>query len=158
MWCSPDAPNAGHEAFQRGKARGLHIAWANPTPDETMRLSTRAHGFLDYATGILLIAAPWMLGFARGGAETWVPVAVGASVLAYSLLTDYELGVVRRIQVPVHLWLDGLGGLFLAASPWIFAFDEHVWIPHVAAGVFEMLVAFLTNTIPGYERRRGART
>jgi hypothetical protein len=29
-----------------------------------------------------------------------------------------------------------------------------VWIPHVAFGVLELLVAAVTETIPGYERRR----
>ncbi|MBV9774576.1 MAG: hypothetical protein JO040_11535, partial [Gemmatimonadetes bacterium] len=72
-----------------------------------------------------------------------------------SLFTDYELGAVRRLQMPVHLWLDGLGGILLAASPWIFGFDQTVWIPHVAAGAFEVLAALVTNTIPSYERRRG---
>ena len=122
-----------------------------------MRLSTRLHGMLDYLVGALLIAAPWILDFARGGPETWVFVGAGAAALAYSLFTDYELGLVRRIQMPVHLWLDGLSGIFLAVSPWIFAFDNEVRIPHVAAGVFEIVVALMTNTIPGYERRRGVR-
>lgn len=120
-------------------------------------LSTRVHGVLDYLFAALLIAAPWLLGFARGGAETWVPVAIGASALVYSLLTDYELGVVRRIQMPVHLWLDALGGAVLAISPWLFEFDEHVWVPHLVLGAVELLVAFLTNTVPGYERRQGER-
>ena len=122
-----------------------------------MRLSTHLHGYLDYSVGVLLIAAPWILGFARGGAESWVFVAAGVGAIAYSLFTDYELGLVRRIQMPVHLWLDGLAGILLAVSPWLFAFDDVVRIPHLVAGIFEIVVALVTNTIPGYERRRGAR-
>ena len=122
-----------------------------------MRLSTRIHGYLDYLIGALLIGAPWLLGFARGGAETWVPVAVGATALVYSLFTDYELGLVRKIQMPVHLWLDGLAGVLLVASPWLFAFDEVVRTPHLVVGAVEIAAALLTNTIPGYDRRRGAR-
>lgn len=122
-----------------------------------MRLSTRLHGYLDYVVGLLLIAAPWAFGLARGGAETWVFVGAGAGALLYSLFTDYELGLVRRIQMPVHLWLDGIVGILLAVSPWLFAFDDAVRIPHVAAGVMEIVVALITNTIPGYERRRTER-
>ena len=122
-----------------------------------MRLSTRIHGILDYTVGVLLIAAPWILGFADGGMESWVFVGAGVAALIYSLFTDYELGLVRRIQMPVHLWLDGISGVFLMASPWVFAFDDLVRIPHLAAGAFEIVVALLTNTIPGYDRRRGTR-
>lgn len=119
-------------------------------------LSTRVHGVMDYLMGALLIALPWLGGFATGGAEQWVPVGVGALVLLYSLFTDYELGAVRRLGMPVHLWLDALGGIFLAASPWVFAFDQQVWMPHLALGLTEVLAAMLTNTIPSYERRRTA--
>jgi hypothetical protein len=122
-----------------------------------MRLPTRVHGMLDYLLGALLIGAPWLFGFAAGGAETWVPVALGAVVLLYSLFTDYELGVVKKLQMPAHLLLDAAGGLLLAVSPWLFGFDEFVWIPHVALGLVETVTAAITNTVPGYERRRAGR-
>lgn len=117
-------------------------------------ISTRVHGFLDYAIGALLIVSPWLLGFARGGAETWVPVGAGVAALGYSLFTDYELGAIRRIQMTVHLWLDGIAGVLLAASPWLLGFDQHVWVPHVVLGALEIGAALLSNTIPSYERRR----
>ena len=60
-----------------------------------LRVPTRVHGMLDYAIGALLIALPFLGGFGQGP-QTWVPVALGAGVIAYSLLTDYELGAVRR--------------------------------------------------------------
>lgn len=117
-----------------------------------MRLATRIHGMLDYTVGALLIALPFVLGFG-GGAQRWVPVGLGAAVIAYSLLTDYELGAVKRLQPPAHLWLDGLGGVLLAASPWLFGFDSEVWIPHVVFGALLVAAAVITDTIPGYERR-----
>jgi hypothetical protein len=119
-----------------------------------MRLSTRVHGMLDYLVGVLLIALPWLTGFARGGAETWAPVLFGGASLVYSALTDYELGLVRRLAMPTHLLLDGLGGALLAVSPWLLGFDQTVWIPHVVAGLFAIVAATLTDTIPGYDRRR----
>lgn len=122
-----------------------------------MRLPTRIHGVLDYLLGALLIASPWLLGFADGGAEQWAPVVLGVAVLAYSLFTDYETGVVKRLQMPVHLMLDALGGLLLAASPWMLGFDDRVWLPHVVLGLIQAATAGVTNTVPGYERRRAAR-
>jgi hypothetical protein len=115
-------------------------------------LTTRVHGVLDYLVGALLILVP-LLGHWPGPAAA-VPIALGAAALVYSLLTDHELGVARKLPMQVHLWLDALSGLVLAASPWLFGFDQQMWVPHVAAGLFEVVVAFFTNTIPSYERRR----
>ena len=74
--------------------------------------------------GALLIVAPWIFDFARGGAETWVPVVLGASAILYSLMTDYEMGVARAISLPTHLWLDALSGAFLSPTDPDSAFIE----------------------------------
>jgi hypothetical protein len=111
-------------------------------------IPTRIHGMLDYLMGALLIAAPWILDFNRGGAETWVPVILGAGVILYSLFTDYELGAVRKLSMSAHLWLDLLGGAFLAASPWLFGFDEYVYLPHLILGLAEMGAAIFTKKVP----------
>lgn len=117
-------------------------------------IPTRIHGMLDYGMGILLIAAPWLFGFAAGGAETWIPVIVGAGALLYSLLTDYELGLVRSISMPVHLGLDAVSGLFLAVSPWIFGFADFVYLPHLILGIAEIGAALTTEKVPADQRRR----
>ena len=117
-------------------------------------LTTRVHGVLDYLVGLLLLVGPHMHGW--HGPAAWVPMALGAATLVYSVCTDYELGLLRRIPMPVHLWLDALSALLLIASPWLFGFDQNGWDRHVIIGVFELLVAFFTNTIPSYERRRAA--
>ena len=110
---------------------------------------TRVHGMADYLLGALLIVAPWLFRFADGGAETWVPVVLGAGVVLYSLLTDYELGLVRRIPMPTHLWLDLAGGAVLAASPWVLGFADDVWLPHLVVGLIEIGAALTTRTEPG---------
>lgn len=109
-------------------------------------ISTRVHGMLDYAMGGLLIVAPWLFGFADGGAETWVPVILGAGAIAYSLFTDYELGAVRRIPMGTHLGLDAGAGVLLAASPWLFGFAEFVYLPHLVLGLVEIGAALSTRT------------
>jgi hypothetical protein len=115
-------------------------------------IGTKTHGYLDYIMGVLLIAAPWIFDFDRGGAETWVPVVLGAGVIVYSLLTDYELGASRQISMRTHLLLDMIGGALLAASPWIFGFADYVWAPHLVLGVLEIGAALFTKTVPDTER------
>lgn len=117
-------------------------------------IPTRIHGILDYLTGLLLIVLPWLLGFAQGGAETWLPVVLGAGVILYSLVTDYELGVWRRLAMGTHLALDLAGGALLAVSPWLFGFSDVVWAPHLVLGVFEILAALMTQTVAADRRGR----
>jgi hypothetical protein len=113
-------------------------------------ISTKVHGVLDYLMGVILIASPWLLNFDRGGAETWVPVALGAGVILYSLFTDYEYSVSRSISMRTHLTLDVLSGIFLAVSPWIFGFDEYVYLPHLILGILEIGAGAMTETTPRY--------
>ncbi len=120
-------------------------------------IPTRIHGMADYATGLLLIAAPWLLGFADGSAAQWVPVLIGASILVMSLLTDYELSLSRVIPMPVHLGVDAAGGLLLAASPWIFGFADRVFWPHLIIGLLEIGAAVMTRTTPDTSAYSGSR-
>lgn len=111
-------------------------------------IPTRVHGILDYAVGAILAVSPWLFGFARGGAETWVPVVLGAGAILYSLFTNYEWGVSRQLSMPTHLMLDLLSGIFLAASPWIFGFADHVYLPHLIFGILEIGVSLMTKRQP----------
>jgi len=111
-------------------------------------IPTRIHGILDYLVGIILIASPWVFDFDNGGAETWVPVIVGIMVLMQTIITDFEVGIIRKLPMVSHLRMDLFIGLFLAASPWIFNFDEVVWEPHVIFGIFSILASLMTRTTP----------
>lgn len=111
-------------------------------------LSTRAHGIMDYLVGALLIAAPFILDFDRGGAETWVPVIVGAVIILQALMTNFEVGAFKALSMNMHLNMDYLIGIFLAASPWIFNFDDYVYLPHLIVGVAIVLEAMMTRTVP----------
>ncbi|WP_224999587.1 SPW repeat protein [Cesiribacter sp. SM1] len=111
-------------------------------------IPTRIHGMVDYLMGLLLIASPWIFNFNRGGAETWIPVILGAGLILISLFTDYELSVSRKISMPTHLWMDVLAGAFLAVSPWLFDFDEYVYLPHLILGIAEIGAGLFTKKVP----------
>jgi hypothetical protein len=112
-------------------------------------IPTRIHGMLDYASGLLLIALPYLLGFADGTIQQWLPQILGVAAIFYAIFTDYELGAVRAMPMRVHLFLDGASGMLLAASPWLFGFHERVWLPHLVLGLFEIGAALTTRTVPG---------
>jgi hypothetical protein len=121
-------------------------------------ISTRMHGIMDYLLGILIIASPWVLNFAAGGAETWVPVVIGALILAQTAMTDFEPGLVHIIPMRTHLIMDIFIGAALACSPWLFSFNERVWMPHVILGIVPILMYLVTNKEPGYSPRNVHRT
>ena len=114
---------------------------------------TRVHGVADWLMGALLVALPWLLGLDRGGPEGLVPLTLGAAALVVTFFTDHELGIMRRIPMPMHLWVDGLAGALLAASPWLFGFADRVWLPHVALGLTEIVAAFVTQRQPADRTR-----
>ncbi len=119
-------------------------------------LPTKIHGVLDYLVGIILIAAPWLFDFARGGAETWVPVILGAGTIIYSLMTNYELGMSKNISMDTHLSLDLWSGVLLAVSPWLFSFSEYVYLPHLLVGLLEIGVSLVTEKTPSVRTHRTA--
>lgn len=121
-----------------------------------MRLiPTRLHGLLDDVIGLTLLLAPWALGFARDGPETWVPVLVGAGIIGGSHFTDYEWGAMPVIPMSTHLLLEFGSGVLLAASPWLLDFAEEVWLPHVIGGIAQAGVALLTHATPSGDHYLG---
>ena len=115
-------------------------------------IDTRTHGILDYATGALLLAAPYLFGFATGGIEQWLPQLLGAMTIAMSLFTDYELSISRAIPLRVHLGIDMVSGALLAVSPWLFGFAGIIWWPHLLVGLMEIVIPMMTRPEPDLVR------
>jgi hypothetical protein len=109
-------------------------------------ISTRVHGMMDYAMGVLLLASPYLFGFATGGVKQWLPMILGFALIGLSLLTRYELGAFGVVPMPVHLAIDGLSGALLAVSPWLFGFAGIVYLPHLILGLIELGTSLMTET------------
>jgi hypothetical protein len=111
------------------------------------RISSTTHGVLDYVVGLALIAAPWLFGFASNGPDTQIPITLGIVTILYSIITRYEMGAIKWLPFRAHLVIDFLSGVFLAASPWLFNFADKVYVPHLAAGILELLVVLFTDPV-----------
>lgn len=120
-------------------------------------MSTRVHGMTDYAMGILLLASPYLFGFATGGVKQWLPMILGVAMIGMALFTRYELGAVRVIPMPAHLAVDGLSGALLAISPWLFGFAGMVYLPHLILGLIELGASLTTETHTDVDDRVTAR-
>jgi hypothetical protein len=73
---------------------------------------------------------------------------LGIIIVLYSLLTDYEMGLLRWIPFPAHLAIDLAGGVVLIASPWLFGFSDAVRWPHLLPGIMEILVVLMSRARP----------
>lgn len=70
----------------------------------TKLIPTRVHGVLDYLFGVMYIALSLLLSWPQPAAT--ILMALGAGVLLYSILTRYELGLVKLLPMPAHLVID----------------------------------------------------
>ncbi len=105
---------------------------------------------LDYLFGAVLLATPWLMGFADWGPAHLVMFVIGLGAIGYALITDYELGVWKILKMPAHLVMDVLFGLALVASPFFLGFQDHISSPHLALGAFAMAAGAFTQAAPGY--------
>jgi hypothetical protein len=82
-----------------------------------------AHGAVEYAVAVLLIAAPFLFGF-KASAAVAVSIVVGVLVLVIAASTDGPTSLVNSIPIPAHLLLDVVLAAVLVASPFLFAFND----------------------------------
>jgi hypothetical protein len=124
-------------------------------------IPTRLHAPLDYIVGAGLIAAPWIFQFSDLTTPTVLSIVLGVGLIAYSLVTNYELGVWRVAPMAVHNLFDIAAGAVAVAAPWLFGFaDEgaNVWAPFVVVGVAAIFLGLTTKQEGGYSYRKSSPT
>ncbi|OYQ36328.1 hypothetical protein CHU92_09920 [Flavobacterium cyanobacteriorum] len=109
-------------------------------------IDTKTHGFMDYLMGLFLIIAPWIFGLDPEAPEGMILIILGALAVLYSLMTRYELGMIKVLSMKAHLTMDILSGILLAASPWLFGFADRVYLPHLILGLIEIGAGLMTKT------------
>lgn len=108
-------------------------------------INTRVHGGLDYLVALLQILGPFILGFRYDTPQAFIPMLLGALIILYSLCTDYEYSLAKKISMSTHLILDSVAAMLLLFSPWIFQFAGQVYWPHVIVGIIELIVVLLSK-------------
>ena len=112
---------------------------------------TKVHGVVDLVTGPALVAAPTLLRMQGARGSSLPPRLIGTAATAYSLLTDYEVGVRRVLPMRRHLALDAASGTALAAIPWVSGAARRGvrhWLPHALVGANEVFLALTTRMEP----------
>ena len=110
-------------------------------------ISRREHGFTDYSYVPMVAAAPWLVGFTDESTAVRLTRVLSGSILATSLLTRAEWGLVKRIPFKTHLIADTAVGVFALSAPWLFGFARNpkARTTFLVAGVFGIMAGLLSK-------------
>ncbi len=106
-------------------------------------LTPTLHGYLDYVTVVLFLAAPTVLGLTgMAGIFAYVLAIIH---LAMTLVTDFPLGVYKLMPFALHGWVERVVGPVLILVPFVFGFANTATSFYVVIGVVIILVGLLTD-------------
>jgi hypothetical protein len=108
-------------------------------------ISTKTHAIYDYIFGVVVVISPWIFGFSNQSVASSVAYILGASVLCYSLLTNYELSLFGILPMGVHLFFEFLVGVLLLASSWMLGMSGLPAIVFTVLGVISLVMTFHTR-------------
>jgi hypothetical protein len=106
-------------------------------------ISPTQHGYLDYVTVVLFLLAPSLLGIS--GVAATIAYLLAGIHLAMTLVTDFPLGVIKKLPFPVHGLVERVVGPALILLPFIFGFAGTAVAFYIVMGIVIILVGLLTD-------------
>lgn len=107
------------------------------------------HGLLQYALGVFLVAAPFLLSY-DSGAATAASIVAGVVVLTLAATSEGPTGLSKVVPLAASLvLLLALSALFIAA-PFLFGFSDEgaPTAVFIVAGIVELLLTIATRFKP----------
>lgn len=111
-------------------------------------IPTSVYGFLNYVIALLLIATPIIFFKGMVGAALFLPLIFGWLQLIMAIFSRHEWGFIKVFPVPMHCFIDVVGGSFLLASPFVYDYTSHVFWPQLVLGSLVFLLGIFTKTSP----------
>lgn len=113
-------------------------------------LSVTMHSLAEPLLVVILLAAPFLLGFDDVGAATAVSIVAGILILVVAMSTAWRLSLVKVIPLLAHATADLLLGTLLVASPFLFGFSDESTVAtafFMAFGITEILATLGTRWV-----------
>ena len=86
-------------------------------------ISLRTHALLDAVLLGFILVAPWLLGYSQHvGATRW-SVALFFIGMGLNVVTDYPLGLLRKLPMKFHKMVEMTSPGIFIAIPWLFFRD-----------------------------------
>ncbi len=113
-------------------------------------LSTKVHGILDYLLSLTLLAYPLITGF--NSPDMLISAIAGTGIGLYSIMTQYETGIIKKISIYSHIMFDVCSGIFLVLCPWVFGFSGQGAVFYIISGSVLLIYTAITDSKSYYRR------
>ncbi len=107
----------------------------------------RVHGIIDYFIGLMFVILPTICKWDVLATPSLIFEISGSVIILYSLITDYEKGLVPILTIQKHLILDAVIGFFIIISPFLFGFYDESFTFHLIGGLTLMLLVGFSTTV-----------
>jgi uncharacterized membrane protein YeaQ/YmgE (transglycosylase-associated protein family) len=107
------------------------------------------YGVVNYVVALLLLSMPFIKSNSDQSITAHIVTSfTGAVILVVTVLTNFEMGLLRRISLRENLTFGLCIGVFMLASPFIFGFYPYGFLFHLISGItISLLSAFLHRSI-----------
>jgi hypothetical protein len=106
-------------------------------------ISLRTHALLDAVLLGFILVAPWLLGYTQHVGATQWSIALFFIGMGLNVVTDYPLGLLRKLPMKFHKMVEMTSPGIFIAIPWLFFRDAGA-MPWAATAVG---VGVLLNTL-----------
>jgi hypothetical protein len=113
-------------------------------------LKLKTHNIMDYVIAVVLVLAPFLLGFSDVDRARNVFLTLGIGLAVYSLITKYYYSIAKIIPLGIHMILDCIAGVALMLAPSVFNYRELItdgqYAAHFIFGLGALALVALTRT------------
>jgi hypothetical protein len=124
-------------------------ATPHPTPGPALQpLPLRLHALSEPVVALVLLAAPFVLGFSGIDDALIVSLAAGVLVLVLGATTRWRWSLVPLVPLGVHALADTVLGALILSAPFLLEYHDDstaAWIVHVAVGAGLIAAAWSTD-------------
>jgi hypothetical protein len=96
----------------------------------------RVHNVVDYVAAVLLVAAPYIFGFADIDVARNFFLIMGVGLAAYSAITKYRYSLAKIIPIGPHMFLDVVVGFLVMVGPYVLNYRLAISSGQTAAHYF----------------------
>jgi hypothetical protein len=103
---------------------------------------------MDYVDGLTTLSGFFLAENERDDGACWASLALGATVIGTSLMTDYRLSAFKLLPIRAHETADYLWGASAIALPFVLGYwktSPRTAFTHIAVGAGALLASLFTD-------------